>query len=35
MHADGSERSPSPYYNWAVRWGKKISDKFALKLPQS
>ena len=32
MHADGSERSPSPYYNWAVRWGKKISDKFAFKI---
>jgi outer membrane receptor protein involved in Fe transport len=32
MHADGSERSPSPYHNWALRWGVKVSDKFAFKL---
>lgn len=35
MHADGSERSPSPYYNWAVRWGKKYLTNLLLKLPQS
>ena len=22
----------SPYYDWAVRWGKKINDKFAFKI---
>jgi outer membrane receptor protein involved in Fe transport len=32
MHTDGSERSPSPYHNWALRWGVKVSDKFAFKL---
>jgi hypothetical protein len=24
--------SASPYYDWAVRWGKKINDKFAFKV---
>ncbi|PSL46268.1 TonB-dependent receptor-like protein [Chitinophaga niastensis] len=23
---------PSPYYDWTVRWGKKVSDKFAFKI---
>ncbi|MBS1655668.1 MAG: TonB-dependent receptor, partial [Bacteroidetes bacterium] len=23
--------SAAPYYNWALRWGKKVSDKFAFK----
>lgn len=32
MHTDGSERPASPYYNWALRWGKKISEKFAFKI---
>jgi outer membrane receptor protein involved in Fe transport len=32
MHTDGSERPASPYYNWALRWGKKISEKFAFKV---
>ena len=32
MHTDGSERSPSPYHNWALRWGVKVSDKFAFKI---
>lgn len=32
LHTDGSERPTSPYYNWALRWGKKISDKFAFKI---
>ncbi len=32
MHTDGSERSPSPYHNWALRWGVKVSDKFAFKV---
>ncbi len=32
MHTDGSERSPAPYHNWSLRWGVKLSDKFAFKL---
>ncbi len=32
MHADGRERSPSPYYDWALRWGKKISERLAFKI---
>ncbi|WP_158563174.1 carboxypeptidase-like regulatory domain-containing protein [Chitinophaga silvatica] len=23
---------PSPYYDWTVRWGKKVNDKFAFKI---
>ncbi|MBC7826585.1 MAG: TonB-dependent receptor, partial [Chitinophagaceae bacterium] len=32
MHTDGSQRSRAPYYDWTVRWGQKISEKFAIKL---
>src|SRR5664279_5835042 len=32
MHVDGKDRQPSPYYNWSLRWAKKISDKFAFKV---
>jgi outer membrane receptor protein involved in Fe transport len=32
MHTDGSQRSRAPYYDWALRWGKKISEKFAIKI---
>jgi outer membrane receptor protein involved in Fe transport len=32
MHTDKKERQPSPYYNWSIRWAKKISDKFAFKI---
>jgi outer membrane receptor protein involved in Fe transport len=32
MHADGRERSPSAYYDWALRWGKKISERLAFKI---
>ncbi|MCP9750879.1 TonB-dependent receptor [Ferruginibacter sp. HRS2-29] len=32
MHTDRKERAASPYYNLALRWGKKISEKFAFKL---
>lgn len=32
MHMDGSQRSRAPYYDWTMRWGKKISEKFAIKL---
>ncbi|MFN5913252.1 MAG: carboxypeptidase-like regulatory domain-containing protein, partial [Chitinophagaceae bacterium] len=32
MHVDGKYRDPSPYYNWDVRWAKKVSEKFAYKI---
>ena len=32
MHTDKRERPTSPYYNWSMRWGKKVSEKFAFKL---
>ena len=32
MHTDASQRPTSPYHNWNVRWGKKVSEKFAFKL---
>lgn len=27
-----SYSSPAPYYDWAMRWGKKVSEKFAFKI---
>ncbi len=32
MHTDGSQHDLSPYYNWSLRWAKKISEKFAFKI---
>src|SRR4029079_15662079 len=32
MHTDGKERPLSPFYDWAIRWGKKINDRWAFKL---
>ncbi|MFC4261669.1 TonB-dependent receptor [Ferruginibacter yonginensis] len=32
MHVDKRERPTSPYYNWSMRWGKKVSEKFAFKV---
>ena len=32
MHTDGKYRHPAPYNNWSLRWGKKISEKFAFKI---
>ncbi|MEP7108310.1 MAG: TonB-dependent receptor [Ferruginibacter sp.] len=31
-HTDGKERPASPYYNWSLRWAKKLSEKFAFKI---
>ncbi len=31
MNIDNSDRKPSPYYNWSLRWAKKVSEKFAFK----
>ncbi len=32
MHTDKRQRPTAPYYNWNVRWAKKVSEKFAYKL---
>lgn len=32
MHTDRKQRSAAPYYDWAFRWGKKVSEKFAFKI---
>lgn len=32
MHTDHSQRGAAPYYDWALRWGKKVSEKFAFKI---
>ncbi len=32
MHTDKRERPTSPYYNWSMRWAKKLSEKFAFKI---
>lgn len=31
MHINDYRRSASPFYDWSLRWGKKVSDKFAFK----
>jgi outer membrane receptor protein involved in Fe transport len=31
-HVDNKQRPRSPYYDWSVRWAKKINDKFAYKI---
>jgi outer membrane receptor protein involved in Fe transport len=32
MHVDGRQRSISPYYDWAMRWSKKVGERFAFKI---
>ncbi|HMP92723.1 MAG TPA: TonB-dependent receptor, partial [Phnomibacter sp.] len=33
MHTDARRgRNLSPYHNWAVRWAKKVNDRFAFKI---
>jgi outer membrane receptor protein involved in Fe transport len=32
MHVDGKQRSASPYTDVAIRWGKQLSDKFAIRI---
>lgn len=32
MHVGEDNIKPSPYYNWSLRWAKKVSDKFAFKI---
>lgn len=31
-HVDSYQRNPGAYYDWSVRWAKKISEKFAYKI---
>ncbi|HEY0040565.1 MAG TPA: TonB-dependent receptor, partial [Flavisolibacter sp.] len=32
MHIADKERGVSPYYNWSLRWAKKVSERFAFKI---
>ena len=32
MNIDNKDAKASPYYNWNLRWAKKVSDKFAFKV---
>lgn len=32
MHTDSKQRSPSPYYDWTMRWAKAFNNKVAFKL---
>jgi outer membrane receptor protein involved in Fe transport len=32
MHINDRQRGTSPYYDWGLRWGKAINDKFAFKI---
>jgi len=32
MHVGDREPKASPYYNWSLRWAKKVSEKFAFKI---
>lgn len=32
MNIDNRSRKTSPYYDWSLRWAKKVSDKFAFKV---
>ncbi|MCY7420763.1 MAG: TonB-dependent receptor [Chitinophagaceae bacterium] len=31
-HVDNYQRNPAPFYDWSLRWGKKVSEKFAFKI---
>lgn len=32
MHVGNRPPAASPYYNWSLRWARKVSDKFAFKV---
>lgn len=32
MHVNSDARKAAPYYDWSMRWGKKISEKLAFKI---
>ena len=31
-HVDNYERNKAPYYDWSLRWAKKLSERFAFKI---
>ena len=31
-HVDNAQRAASPFYNWNLRWAKKVSEKLAFKI---
>jgi outer membrane receptor protein involved in Fe transport len=31
MHMDGRQRDRAPFFDWSVRWAKKVNDKLAFK----
>ncbi len=31
-HVDNAQRSAAPFYDWSLRWAKKVSEKFAFKI---
>lgn len=31
-HVDNYERNPAPFYDWSLRYAKKVSEKFAFKI---
>lgn len=31
-HIDSKQRSAAPYYDWSLRWAKKLSEKWAFKI---
>lgn len=35
MHFNDYRHATSPFYDWSLRWGKKVSDKFAFKIGAS
>jgi len=32
MHVDGRERPISPYYDWSLRWARKVGERLAFKI---
>ena len=32
MHIDNPERKAAPYFDWGLRWGKTVGEKFAFKI---
>ncbi|WP_207493195.1 TonB-dependent receptor [Aridibaculum aurantiacum] len=31
-HIDNAQRGAAPFFDWSLRWGKKVSEKFAFKI---
>lgn len=31
-HVDNYQRNPAPFYDWSLRWAKKVSERFAFKI---